>query len=154
MGAASSPLGYVLTEELFKLMIVAAFATAFSGFLRVEEFTYEAKDLRPDFRWGAATTASLNRIPEEHIQTMGRWKSSAYKLYIDTPGWQLHPLSRQLHWHGSLDPLSGLPSILAADGSLVASAQAFTAWAKIFPSLPAYNLPLASSSSLQLTPQR
>lgn len=34
------------------------------------------------FRIGAATTAAMRGIPESDIQTMGRWKSEAFKKYI------------------------------------------------------------------------
>lgn len=37
------------------------------------------------FRIGVATTAALCGFPESLIQTLGRWKSSAYMLYICTP---------------------------------------------------------------------
>ena len=37
------------------------------------------------FRIGAATTAAHCGIPDSVIQTLGRWQSSAYLLYIRTP---------------------------------------------------------------------
>ena len=37
------------------------------------------------FRRGAATWARLNGLSDEQIQQLGRWKSDAYKLYIDSP---------------------------------------------------------------------
>ena len=37
------------------------------------------------FRVGAATQASMNLMPEFHIQQLGHWKSNAYKTYIHTP---------------------------------------------------------------------
>lgn len=37
------------------------------------------------FRWGAATWAAEAGIPEPQIQALGRWSSSAYKSYIETP---------------------------------------------------------------------
>ncbi|CAB4038282.1 RNA-directed DNA polymerase from transposon BS, partial [Paramuricea clavata] len=37
------------------------------------------------FRIGAATTAGLAGVPENMIQTLGRWSSSAYLAYIRTP---------------------------------------------------------------------
>ena len=37
------------------------------------------------FRVGAATTAATVGIPDHLIQTMGRWLSDAYQLYIHTP---------------------------------------------------------------------
>ena len=35
------------------------------------------------FRIGAATTASMMGVSEEHIQRMGRWRSQAFKKYIN-----------------------------------------------------------------------
>lgn len=37
------------------------------------------------FRIGAATTARQNGIPDSEIQTMGRWRSGAFKTYIRLP---------------------------------------------------------------------
>lgn len=37
------------------------------------------------FRVGAATQASINNMPEFHIQQLGHWKSNAYKTYVHTP---------------------------------------------------------------------
>ena len=34
------------------------------------------------FRIGAATTAASAGLPDSTIQTLGRWKSSAYLLYV------------------------------------------------------------------------
>ena len=36
------------------------------------------------FRRGAATWASRQGLAADHIQKLGRWKSAAYQLYIDT----------------------------------------------------------------------
>lgn len=53
------------------------------------------------FRVGAATQASINNMPEFHIQQLGHWKSNAYKSYIHTPISQLisytHTLSSNSH---------------------------------------------------------
>ena len=35
------------------------------------------------FRRGAATQAHLQGLSEDDIRTLGRWKSDAYRLYID-----------------------------------------------------------------------
>jgi len=48
------------------------------------------------FRIGAATVAARNGIPDHLIQTLGRWKSNAYQLYIRTPTEALANLSLQL----------------------------------------------------------
>ena len=39
------------------------------------------------FRRGFATLAFQNKVPPEHIQLLGDWKSDAYKLYLEL-GWQ------------------------------------------------------------------
>ena len=48
------------------------------------------------FRSGAATTAARQGIGDATIKTLGRWKSSAYQLYIKTPREQLAAVSRAL----------------------------------------------------------
>ena len=57
-------------------------------------------DCRPysghSFRSGAATTAARQGVSETTIKMLGRWKSSAYQLYIKTPREQLAAISRQL----------------------------------------------------------
>jgi len=75
------------------------------------------------FRRGAATWAELQGIPADRIQKLGRWKSDAYKAYIDTPDTQLFAFSRQLH--GAVDPLSSLPSIITPEGTLSEGARPF-----------------------------
>lgn len=45
------------------------------------------------FRRGAATTAARNGLPKEDIQQLGRWKSDAYKLYIEPSSDQAHDTS-------------------------------------------------------------
>lgn len=39
----------------------------------------------PSFRIGAATMAARSGIPDHLIQVLGRWRSDAYKQYIQTP---------------------------------------------------------------------
>ncbi len=48
------------------------------------------------FRIGTATTASVQRVPDVLIKTMGRWESAAYTLYIRTPREQLCAVARTL----------------------------------------------------------
>ena len=48
------------------------------------------------FRIGAASAAAQVGIPDSLIQTLGRWKSSAFLLYIRTPPSQLTAISRRL----------------------------------------------------------
>ena len=45
---------------------------------------------------GAATVAARNGVPDHLIQTMGRWSSNAYQLYIRTPADSLVALSHKL----------------------------------------------------------
>lgn len=57
-------------------------------------------DCRPysghSFRSGAATTAAQQGIGDATIKMMGRWKSSAYQLYVKTPRDQLAAISQRL----------------------------------------------------------
>lgn len=48
------------------------------------------------FRIGAATTAAACGIPEATIKMLGRWQSSAYTLYIQTPRAQLASIAARL----------------------------------------------------------
>ena len=48
------------------------------------------------FRIGAATTALAKGVPEATIQTLGRWKSEAYKQYVRIPREQLAAISVQM----------------------------------------------------------
>jgi hypothetical protein len=49
------------------------------------------------FRRGAATAAGLAGYNDYEIQLLGRWRSDAYKLYIDVPKNRLLSLSARLH---------------------------------------------------------
>ena len=53
------------------------------------------------FRSGAATTAAKRAINDSTIKMLGRWKSSAYQVYIKTSRQQLVAYSRQL---GGIEP--------------------------------------------------
>lgn len=48
------------------------------------------------FRIGAASTAAANGVEDSLIQTLGRWKSSAYLTYVRIPPSNLAAISRQL----------------------------------------------------------
>ena len=48
------------------------------------------------FRIGAATAAALAGVPDSMIQTLGRWHSTAFLLYVRTPKEQLASLSTVL----------------------------------------------------------
>ena len=48
------------------------------------------------FRSGAATTAAKVGVEDSAIKILGRWRSSAYQLYIKTPRHQLAAVSKQL----------------------------------------------------------
>lgn len=53
------------------------------------------------FRRGAATTAEKNGLPREEIQQLGRWKSDAYKLYIQPSQERIHDTSFRFQHHHS-----------------------------------------------------
>ena len=48
------------------------------------------------FRIGAATAASQAGLPDSTIQTLGRWSSAAFLLYIQTPGHHLASLTARI----------------------------------------------------------
>jgi len=49
--------------------------------LQLDKHCYNLHSLRI----GAATSASLAKLPETHIQILGRWRSDAFKRYIKPP---------------------------------------------------------------------
>ena len=48
------------------------------------------------FRIGAASTAAARGVEDSLIKTLGRWRSSAYLLYVRIPRERLADLSRVL----------------------------------------------------------
>ena len=56
------------------------------------------------FRRGAATTARQRGLREDEIQLLGRWKSNAYKAYIQTH--ESHILNTSLRFQRSFPPSS------------------------------------------------
>ena len=54
------------------------------------------------FRIGAATMVLAKGIPEATIQTLGHWKSEAYKQYIRIPRKQLAAISVQMSQNGNI----------------------------------------------------
>jgi len=71
----------VLTDWLRQIMVSARIPGNFSSH---------------SFRIGAATVAARNGVPDHLIQSMGRWSSNAYQLYIRTPSDALAALSKKL----------------------------------------------------------
>ena len=71
----------VLTDWLWQIMASARIPGNFSSH---------------SFRIGAATVAARNGVPDHLIQSMGRWSSNAYQLYIRTPSDALAALSKKL----------------------------------------------------------
>lgn len=50
------------------------------------------------FRRGAATSAAIAGYSDYEIQLLGRWRSDAYRLYLDVPQHRIIHLSSRLHW--------------------------------------------------------
>lgn len=53
------------------------------------------------FRRGAATSAATVGYSDYEIQQLSRWRSDAYRLYIDVPRDRVLHLSSRLHWADS-----------------------------------------------------
>jgi hypothetical protein len=83
--ADGSPLQYgTFVARLRTLLTAAGYdASKFSGH---------------SFRRGAASSAAQAGFTEYEIQQLGRWRSDAYKLYIDASRPRLLNLSARLHW--------------------------------------------------------
>lgn len=67
--------GHVLTRKSFLAMLNTV---CIQAGMNPSGFTGHS------FRIGAATTAAKQKIPEHLVQTLGRWASSCFKLYIKT----------------------------------------------------------------------
>jgi hypothetical protein len=63
-------------------------------------------------RRGAATTAASLGVTAIDIQRMGRWRSDAFKVYIDTPLDCVLRDSSRLHMAASLDSDPAPPELL------------------------------------------
>ena len=48
------------------------------------------------FRIGAATAAAQAGVPDHLIQTLGRWSSNAYQVYIRTPPDQITTVASKM----------------------------------------------------------
>ena len=79
--------GRLLTRQIFSSILDSLLKELH---LNQEDFNTHS------FRIGAATSAKAANISDTHIQMLGRWKSNAYKLYIQTPPQQLANLSKVL----------------------------------------------------------
>ncbi|EDO46623.1 predicted protein [Nematostella vectensis] len=60
------------------------------------ELAYHPRPECVEYVIGAASVAAQNGIPDHLIQTLGRWRSGAYQLYIRTPASALVGASRRL----------------------------------------------------------
>jgi len=79
--------GRSLTREIFTNKVRAALSV-----LGYDSSVYAGHS----FRIGAATTAAEQGIEDSVIKMLGRWKSSAYQLYVRTPREVLSSISRKL----------------------------------------------------------
>ena len=87
-GCRPGPLdGRLLTRSRFVEQVRWALTTA-----GVDSTPYSGHS----FRSGAATTAASQGIGDATIKMLGRWRSSAYQLYVKTPRSELAAFSRRL----------------------------------------------------------
>lgn len=85
----SDTAGNPLTRKLFIDSIRAALTSA-----HFDASAYSGHS----FRRGGATAAAAAGFSEQDIQLIGRWRSDAFKLYIDVGPQRLLHLSKFLHW--------------------------------------------------------
>ena len=95
-GAQPGPLfvlsdGSYLTRQRFASSI--SFILQHAGINDVQQYNTHS------FRIGAATTTKEAGISDVEIKILGRWKSSAYQLYVCTPCDKLAKLSGHMHGH-------------------------------------------------------
>ena len=95
-GAKPGPLfvfadGLYLTRQRFASLVASALQRA-----GIDDKRYNTHS----FRIGAATTAEEAGISDVHIKMLGRWKSSAYQLYVRTPRDRLARLLEQMVANG------------------------------------------------------
>jgi len=82
---SGQPLSHsVLTDWLWQIMVSARIPEPF------EPLSSHS------FHIGVATVAARNGVPDHLIQSMGRWSSNAYQLYMRTPSDALAALSKKL----------------------------------------------------------
>jgi len=79
--------GRLLTRDRFVSAVRAALAAC-----NIDPSSYAGHS----FRVGAATTAAVRGLQDSLIQTLGRWSSSAYMVYIRTPKSTLISVARSL----------------------------------------------------------
>ena len=91
-GNASGPLfmlknGRILTRQIFSVTLDSL----------LEEIHFKKENFNThSFRVGAATSAEAANMSDTYIQILGRWKSNACKLYIQTPPQEITNLSKVL----------------------------------------------------------
>ena len=73
------------------------------------------------FHIRTATTAAACGVPVDVINTLGRWKSQAYQLYIKIPDTQLTSISKSLA--GTREVTSGNASLTWGGGGSVGTGQ-------------------------------
>ena len=79
--------GRRLTRQIFSVTL--------DGLLEELHFKKEHFNTH-SFRIGAATSAKAANMSDTYIQMLGRWKSNAYKLYIQIPPQEIANLSKLL----------------------------------------------------------
>ncbi|PIL25565.1 hypothetical protein GSI_12373 [Ganoderma sinense ZZ0214-1] len=94
-GDANSPLFEGLAVE--SALTRDLFITRLKALLTVHGFN-SAQYSGHSFRRGAASSAAAAGYADFEIQLLGRWRSDAYKLYIDVPRERILHLSHRLHW--------------------------------------------------------